>query len=152
VIDVGGQRTERRKWVNHFENVDAFLCVCSLSEFDQPCYEDEVTNRMKESVELFGSYINSKYFEGSLVYLVLNKHDIFVEKMKRGANLKQTFGEYTGENDMESAKAFVEGLYRDKDTHNRLRNVIYLNALDVKGLTEQFNEILQDINSADMEI
>ena len=153
MIDVGGQRTERKKWIGHFENVDAILYICSLSEFDQKCYEDEITNRMKESLELFASYINSKYFEGSLIYLVLNKQDIFVDKINRGVNLKDTFEDYNGSpKDTEAAKNFIEGMYRDQDQFDRLRGVLYLNALDKDCLKEKLDEIVQDIINAEIEI
>lgn len=41
VIDVGGQRSERRKWIHCFENVTALIFIVSLSEYDQVLYEDD---------------------------------------------------------------------------------------------------------------
>jgi guanine nucleotide-binding protein subunit alpha len=35
MVDVGGQRSERRKWIHCFESVTAILYVCGLSEYDQ---------------------------------------------------------------------------------------------------------------------
>lgn len=35
VVDVGGQRSERRKWMHCFEHVDAVLFCVAISEFDQ---------------------------------------------------------------------------------------------------------------------
>ncbi|PIC17540.1 hypothetical protein B9Z55_023749 [Caenorhabditis nigoni] len=35
LIDVGGQKTERRKWIHFFEGVTAVMFVCSLSSFNQ---------------------------------------------------------------------------------------------------------------------
>lgn len=40
LIDVGGQKTERRKWIHCFDNVTAVLFVASLSAFDQFLNDD----------------------------------------------------------------------------------------------------------------
>lgn len=45
VIDVGGQRSERRKWMNVLEGVDVLLYLFATSEFDQQLFEDETTVR-----------------------------------------------------------------------------------------------------------
>ncbi len=41
MFDVGGQRSERKKWIHCFENVTALVFLVSLSEYDQMLYEDE---------------------------------------------------------------------------------------------------------------
>ncbi|KAI6234629.1 G-protein alpha subunit [Aphelenchoides fujianensis] len=53
VIDVGGQRSERKKWIHCFDNVNAIIFISSLSEYDQTLREDNCTNRMQESLKLF---------------------------------------------------------------------------------------------------
>lgn len=35
MVDVGGQRGERKKWIHSFDRVNAILFVASLSEYDQ---------------------------------------------------------------------------------------------------------------------
>ena len=45
LVDVGGQRSERRKWIQCFDNVTAVLFIISLSDFNQVLAEDEFTNR-----------------------------------------------------------------------------------------------------------
>jgi guanine nucleotide-binding protein subunit alpha len=40
VVDVGGQKSERRKWIHCFQDVTAILFLVSLSGFDQCLVED----------------------------------------------------------------------------------------------------------------
>uniref|UniRef100_A0A1A8I751 Guanine nucleotide binding protein (G protein), alpha 15 (Gq class) n=1 Tax=Nothobranchius kuhntae TaxID=321403 RepID=A0A1A8I751_NOTKU len=35
IVDVGGQKSERRKWIHCFENVTSLIFLASLSEYDQ---------------------------------------------------------------------------------------------------------------------
>jgi len=41
VFDVGGQRSERRKWIHCFEGVTAIMFCVALSEYDLVLREDE---------------------------------------------------------------------------------------------------------------
>jgi guanine nucleotide-binding protein G(i) subunit alpha len=38
-FDVGGQRSERKKWIHCFEDVTAIVFVVAISEYDQRLYE-----------------------------------------------------------------------------------------------------------------
>lgn len=80
IIDVGGQRAERRKWIHMFQDVTAVLYVAALSEYDQTLYEESSVNRMKTSIDVFEEYVNRVEFDQSAVILFLNKHDLFLTK------------------------------------------------------------------------
>uniref|UniRef100_A0A0K2UX63 Uncharacterized protein n=1 Tax=Lepeophtheirus salmonis TaxID=72036 RepID=A0A0K2UX63_LEPSM len=82
MIDVGGQRTERKKWIHCFENVNAILFIVSLAEYDQTLEEDPETNRMHESLHLFKQIFHNNFFIRTGFILFLNKKDIFEEKIK----------------------------------------------------------------------
>merc|ERR1712016_242175 len=58
MYDVGGQRSERKKWIHCFDNVTAVLFVISIAEYDQMLEEDQNVNRMHESMELFENIVN----------------------------------------------------------------------------------------------
>lgn len=60
LVDVGGQRSERRKWIHCFEAVTSILFCVALSEYDQVLLEDSTQNRMAESLVLFESVVNSR--------------------------------------------------------------------------------------------
>jgi len=40
---VGGQRSERKKWIHCFEDVTAIIFCVGMSEYDQVLHEDETT-------------------------------------------------------------------------------------------------------------
>ena len=40
---MGGQRSERRKWIQCFDDVRAVLFVCALSGYDMTLFEDGKT-------------------------------------------------------------------------------------------------------------
>lgn len=41
VVDVGGQKTERRKWIHQFQDVTSILFLVNLSGYDQCLVEDK---------------------------------------------------------------------------------------------------------------
>uniref|UniRef100_A0A3P9J0G4 Guanine nucleotide-binding protein G(o) subunit alpha n=1 Tax=Oryzias latipes TaxID=8090 RepID=A0A3P9J0G4_ORYLA len=94
LFDVGGQRSERKKWIHCFEDVTAIIFCVALSGYDQVLHEDETTNRMHESLMLFDSICNNKFFIDTSIILFLNKKDLFAEKIKKSA-LSICFPEYT---------------------------------------------------------
>jgi len=95
LFDVGGQRSERRKWINCFENVTALLFLVAISEYDQSLYEDESINRMQESLALFDSICNSRWFVKTSIILFLNKIDLFKQKIAT-SDIVNFFPDYSG--------------------------------------------------------
>lgn len=97
MYDVGGQRSERRKWIDCFENVDAVIFVAALSEYDQALAEAKRTNRMVEALDLFRSVCNNRAFANTSIMLFLNKKDIFAEKLLYSDIVAQKpFADYPG--------------------------------------------------------
>jgi len=102
LFDVGGQRSERKKWIHCFENVTALVFLVSLSEYDQMLYEDESVNRMQEALTLFDSICNSRWFVKTSIILFLNKIDLFAEKLPYSP-LGDYFADYTGGDNYDAA-------------------------------------------------
>ncbi|ELK29737.1 Guanine nucleotide-binding protein G(o) subunit alpha, partial [Myotis davidii] len=113
LFDVGGQRSERKKWIHCFEDVTAIIFCVALSGYDQVLHEDETTNRMHESLKLFDSICNNKWFTDTSIILFLNKKDLFEEKIKKSP-LTICFPEYTGPSAFTEAVAYIQAQYESK--------------------------------------
>lgn len=106
LFDVGGQRSERKKWIHCFENVTALVFLVALSEYDQMLYEDESVNRMQEALTLFDSICNSRWFVKTSIILFLNKIDLFQEKLARSP-LHDYFPDFNGGDNYDAACDFL---------------------------------------------
>ncbi|KAK3319258.1 guanine nucleotide-binding protein alpha-3 subunit [Apodospora peruviana] len=106
MFDVGGQRSERKKWIHCFENVTSIIFCVALSEYDQVLLEENSQNRMMESLLLFDSVVNSRWFMRTSIILFLNKVDIFKQKLGRSP-LGNYFPDYSGGNDVNKAAKYL---------------------------------------------
>jgi guanine nucleotide-binding protein subunit alpha, other len=95
MFDVGGQRSERKKWIHCFEDVTAVLFLVAISGYDQCLVEDKDANQMQEALMLFDSICNSQWFVNTSMILFLNKIDIFRDKIKQSP-VKNYFPDYQG--------------------------------------------------------
>ncbi|KAK2588032.1 hypothetical protein KPH14_004104 [Odynerus spinipes] len=113
MVDVGGQRSERRKWIHCFENVTSIIFLVALSEYDQILFESENENRMEESKALFKTIITYPWFQHSSVILFLNKKDLLEEKIMY-SHLVDYFPEYDGpQRDAITAREFILRMFVD---------------------------------------
>jgi len=93
LVDVGGQRSERKKWLHCFGSVTAVIFLTAINEFDMYLEEDLKTNRLVESLKLWKALTSSQFFRQTPFILFLNKSDIFKEKIER-IPLKTVFSDY----------------------------------------------------------
>mmetsp|Transcript_21891 Transcript_21891/g.32625 ORF Transcript_21891/g.32625 Transcript_21891/m.32625 type:complete len:358 (-) Transcript_21891:155-1228(-) len=82
MFDVGGQRSERKKWIHCFEDVSLVLFVVAMSAYNQVLFEEQNTNRIVEALGLFEQVANSRWFQRVGIVLFLNKRDLFQEKIR----------------------------------------------------------------------
>uniref|UniRef100_H2ZFG0 Uncharacterized protein n=1 Tax=Ciona savignyi TaxID=51511 RepID=H2ZFG0_CIOSA len=122
LIDVGGQRSERKKWIHCFQDVTAIIFCVGLSAYDQVLAEDEETNRMRESLKLFESICNNPFFANTSMILFLNKKDLFEEKIKTSP-LTICFPEYMGENDYTAASEYVREQFELQNKHAEKKEI-----------------------------
>jgi hypothetical protein len=144
MVDVGGQRSERKKWIHCFQDVTCVVFVTSLSEYDQMLYEDHTVRRIDESLKLFDEVCNSRWFLETNIILFLNKSDIFKEKIKK-TDLSVCFPEYKGGPNFNKATNYI----RKKFTrlNKNAQRAIYTHvtcATDTENIKFVFN-VVKDI-------
>jgi len=141
MVDVGGQRNERRKWFHCFSGVTAVIFVAAISEYDQVLYEDSKKNRMMETLDLFEEICNSKWFLTTSTILFLNKEDLFREKIKR-VDMTCCFPEYKGGTNFEIATNFLKDVFMQRN--HAAGKEIYIHvtcATDTSNIEFTFNAV-----------
>jgi len=116
MVDVGGQRAERRKWLHCFDGITAVIYLAALDEYNMTLQEDNTTNRLEESLKLFGEVTNSQWFGEKSFILFLNKSDLFRKKIKKFP-LEERFNDYKAFKENEEKKGDEEKR-RPKDMEN----------------------------------
>lgn len=148
MYDVGGQRSERRKWMHKFDDVSAIIYVAAISEYDQLVFEDNATNRQEESLQLFKKVFNLEYFTHLNFILFLNKEDLFREKLKifpfrvaEGENQRNVDfqGPYWEEGAdfeacVEAAEEYIKGLYQAINNRGTPLYTHFTTATDTKNM------------------
>jgi len=114
MVDVGGQRSERRKWVHCFADVTAIIFVVAISSYDQVLEEDEKTNRMDEDIKLYKEIADNQWFTETSIILFFNKKDIFDEKLQRGVHLNvcPSFKDYNGKLELGPASEYIQNIFK----------------------------------------
>eukprot|EP00042_Codosiga_hollandica_P033483 m.224533 g.224533 ORF g.224533 m.224533 type:complete len:294 (-) comp54198_c0_seq3:286-1167(-) len=129
MLDVGGQRSERRKWIHCFEGITSITFIAAINGYDQVCFEDNATNRMFESLALWDQIVNYAIFEKVSMILFFNKMDLFEKKVHKSA-IGEHFPAYPGycstaqikdipkPTQLDFGKAFFLALFQEKVAPN----------------------------------
>ncbi|KAG5719551.1 Guanine nucleotide-binding protein alpha-2 subunit [Termitomyces sp. T112] len=96
MVDVGGQKSERRKWIHCFQDVTSILFLVSLSGYDQCLVEDRDANQMQDAMTIWDSICHSQWFKSTSIILFLNKNDLFEKKIPT-SDIKNHFPDFDGE-------------------------------------------------------
>jgi len=94
MFDVGGQRGERKKWIQVFEGITAILFLVSCNNFDAHIREDLETNAIAESLDLFEKIWLSRFLKSAGIILFLNKQDLLKKKVESGISIGTYFEDY----------------------------------------------------------
>ncbi|CAO3621525.1 unnamed protein product [Cunninghamella echinulata] len=146
MYDVGGQRSERKKWIHCFENVASVLFVVAISGYDCCLAEDKDSNQMYEAFMLFDSICNSQWFTNTSMILFLNKMDIFKEKIMRSP-VNHYFPDYTGPHqDYQTAADYFRR--RFESLNRNIKKQVYIHftvATDTKLLAHVMDSVSDSI-------
>ena len=116
---MGGQRNERRKWIHVFDDILLLMFVAAVSEFDQVLEEDNMTNSLEESLQLFETITASDFFKSTPIVLFLNKIDVLKEKVAEGIKFSRYFPEYCGRDDeFDSIIDYVSDQFAERKAKN----------------------------------
>ncbi|CEF60383.1 G-protein alpha subunit, group 12 family and Guanine nucleotide binding protein (G-protein), alpha subunit family and G protein alpha subunit, helical insertion domain and P-loop containing nucleoside triphosphate hydrolase domain-containing protein [Strongyloides ratti] len=145
-IDVGGQRSQRQKWFQCFQDITAMLFMVASSEYDQVIYEDRRTNRLVESRSIFETVVNNKCLKNAGVILFLNKTDILKEKLPQ-SNIKNYFADFKGDPlKLNDVQCFIIEKF-EKTRQDKYRPFFYhfTTAIDTENIRRVFKDCRETI-------
>jgi len=106
IVDVAGQKSERRKWLHQFETVTAMIYVIAISSFDQILAEDDSkSNRLQDAMKTFADVCQDRWFQKVSFIVFLNKIDLLGEKLAK-SRFQEYISEYDGKNDVQSVATY----------------------------------------------
>eukprot|EP01129_Flabellula_baltica_P000627 TRINITY_DN10601_c0_g1_i1.p1 TRINITY_DN10601_c0_g1~~TRINITY_DN10601_c0_g1_i1.p1 ORF type:complete len:353 (-),score=87.62 TRINITY_DN10601_c0_g1_i1:103-1161(-) len=146
IVDVGGQRAERRKWMHCFTDVRAVIFLAAIDEYNMVLEEDGTTNRMEESLQLFSDLTGSRWLCDSVIVLFLNKSDLFKKKIKDHplSNYFDDINEQDGSN-YDAAYEYIEKKYQEAYTGNSTCYSFKTCALDTDKCIKVFSSVTDDV-------
>lgn len=99
VIDVGGQKVERKKWIHaRGMEIDALIYFCPVGDFCVMSQDEEGKNKVQEALEVWDEVMNGEGLGGIPVILFFNKKDLLETRLKTNA-MKNFMADYKGDND-----------------------------------------------------
>jgi len=113
-VDVAGYHSERSKWIYCFESVTVVIFCVDLCGYDQVLRRDATQNHMTESLMVFDEVCNSHWFKDTKFVLLLNKTDLFKEKIEN-VDLTVCWPDYSGGYNFENASTFIKQKFLDQN-------------------------------------
>ena len=123
--------------------------MVAMSEYDETLAEDPKVNRMHESLKLFHSLCNIKWFLALPFLLFLNKKDVFEEKLTYSP-LTKCFPDYKDGTSNGSPATYI---WKQFEKENRARRQVYVHytcAKDTKNINIVFDVMVDTIIVSNM--
>ena len=127
MVDVGGQKTERKKWIHLFDDVKAIFFVVDLSNFED----------MTESLQVFENICSTDALSDANMILFFNKTDIFKQK-RNFWELARQFDDFNPDCSHKQAGSFIKNKF--EKTFQKLHS---------EGLIYSFFTCATDTNNID---
>ncbi|GFT07664.1 guanine nucleotide-binding protein G(o) subunit alpha [Nephila pilipes] len=124
IFDVCDKKARRLEWLENVEDVSAVIFCADISKFDQVPSKDE-ENKLKEALAIFDDICNNGWFGNAVFVLLLNKVDVFKEKIKK-SSLKTCFPNYEGTNEFHDAVHFIQAQFESKNRNDKKEIHSYL--------------------------
>jgi len=156
-IDVGGQRSQRSKWLQCFDGITSLLFLVAVNEFDQVLLEDRSTNRLEEACTIFDVIINNHVFNKVSIILFLNKFDLLREKVSSSlspkSKLSMYFPSYRGsDSDINEVSNFILNLFKELNRNpNKEFFYHFTTAIDTENIKIVFNSVKKTILNRNLE-
>ncbi|KAF2755987.1 G protein alpha subunit [Pseudovirgaria hyperparasitica] len=99
------QLGEQQKWIHAFETVTSIMFVVDLADYES-IHSDHDSGGMTESLTLFDSMVNSRWFSRSSVILFLTNMHAFRNKLLR-TPFSSYFPDYTGPDDAAAILQYI---------------------------------------------
>ncbi|XP_034021307.1 guanine nucleotide-binding protein subunit alpha-13 isoform X2 [Thalassophryne amazonica] len=147
MVDVGGQRSERRRWFECFDSVTSILFLVSSSEYDQVLMEDRQTNRLSESLNIFETIVNNRVFSNVSIILFLNKTDLLEEKVKQ-VSIRDYFPQFSGEpTSLADVQHFLVECFRKKRREQQQKPLYhhFTTAINTENIRLVFRDVKDTI-------
>lgn len=142
LIDVGGHRSQRSKWIHCFEGVDVLLFVVAASEYDLFLDEDENERRMTESLLIFYELCNSPWFNKTSFVLCFNKMDVLHDKIvRRRIDLSVQFPDFRSGLAYEESRARIQQEFLRMNLLRRDIRVFWTQATDADCIQKLFSSV-----------
>lgn len=143
VIDVS---SHSRKWFRLFDKISLVVHIIDVSDYDHASQGEEV-NRVSEALNLFEDISKSKHFKGVPVLALLNKKDLFEQKIKE-IDLKVCFSDYQGGCNYDAAISYLrEKLITINSDKNRQLTIKETCAVDESEFKQLCPDIFKTINN-----
>lgn len=105
MFDIGNQGIEP-KCFHYFDCITSVVFVVDLDTYDQVSSENQPQNKLMESLGLFESVVNSRWFTDTSIILLFSNVTKFKLKLSRSP-LGTHFPDYSGGDDVNSAAKYI---------------------------------------------
>lgn len=138
--DVEGCRGQRAAWAPFFDDVNAMIFLCPMSNFDVPLKEDPTVNSLLDSFNLWKTICESKLLADATFILFLNKMDLLHQKLKSGIKFSDYVSLYKDQpNDAENIALYfrrkLSAVHKQSSPKPRALHIHMTCAIDTKTMS-----------------